>query len=52
MSERHNFRSNPVNARVVKTVIPTYKNWEGLRIASRISSVRARAPSLLMMFYR
>jgi hypothetical protein len=32
ISERHVFRSKPVNARAIKAVIPTCKNWSGLRI--------------------
>ena len=31
-SGRIRFRSQPVNARVIKTIIPTYKDWDGLRI--------------------
>jgi GT2 family glycosyltransferase len=31
ISARFRFRSKPVKARVIKAVIPTYKDWEGLR---------------------
>ena len=32
ISERHNFRSKPVNASAIKAVIPTYNDWDGMRI--------------------
>jgi GT2 family glycosyltransferase len=31
ISARFRFRSKPVNARAIKAVIPTYKDWDGLR---------------------
>jgi len=32
ISTRHRFRSRPVNARSIRVVIPTYKDWDGLRV--------------------
>ncbi len=32
MSARFRFRSKPVNARAIKAIIPTYKDWDGLRV--------------------
>jgi GT2 family glycosyltransferase len=32
ISQQHRFRSNPVNARKIRAVIPTYKDWDGLRV--------------------
>lgn len=31
ISNRFRFRSKPVNARAIKAIIPTYKDWDGLR---------------------
>src|ERR1700680_3588098 len=31
ISDRFRFRSKPVNARAIKAVVPTFKDWEGLR---------------------
>src|SRR5437762_4399834 len=32
ISARFRFRSKPVNARAIKAIIPTYKDWDGLRV--------------------
>src|SRR5215217_7342857 len=32
ISTRHAFRSKPVSARAIKAIIPTYKDWDGLRV--------------------
>jgi hypothetical protein len=32
ISPRFRFRSKPVNARSIKAIIPTYKDWDGLRV--------------------
>jgi hypothetical protein len=32
ISSRFRFRSKPVNARAIKAIIPTYKDWKGLRV--------------------
>ena len=32
ISTRYRFRSKPVDPRSIKVVIPTYKDWEGLRV--------------------
>lgn len=32
ISNQYRFRSKPVNPRVIKAIIPTYKDWDGLRV--------------------
>lgn len=32
VSEQYRFRSRPVDARRIRAIIPTYKDWEGLRV--------------------
>jgi len=32
ISTQYRFRSKPVNARIIKTIIPTYEDWDGLRV--------------------
>lgn len=32
ISTRFRFRSKPVDPRAIKAIIPTFKDWEGLRV--------------------
>jgi len=32
ISKQYRFRSKPVNARIIKAIVPTYEDWSGLRV--------------------
>ncbi|MEI9866153.1 MAG: glycosyltransferase [Limisphaerales bacterium] len=32
ISNQYRFRSKPVNARIIKAIVPTYNDWDGLRV--------------------